>query len=110
MFLQIYNTDTQWFIFALIRNEVKRRIFLFGDPQNCANRGRDMKNGSHPTSLSDGSRQQYFYMSAGVCVILHSQFFNKVIIGKHVFRSLKRKTWYFHATFLCDCGRREKHF
>jgi len=57
MFLQIYNADTQWFIFALIRNEVKRRIFLFSDPQNCAEGGTDMKNGSHPTSLSDGSRQ-----------------------------------------------------
>ncbi len=46
MFLQIYNTDTQWFIFALIRNEVKRRIFLFSDPQNCAEGGTDMKTGA----------------------------------------------------------------
>ena len=44
MFLQIYNADTQWFIFALIRNEVKRRIFLFSDPQNCAEGGANMKN------------------------------------------------------------------
>ena len=49
-------------------------------------------------------------MSAGVCVILHSQFLNKVIVREHVFRSLKCHTGNFHSAFLCDCGRRKKHF
>lgn len=35
---------------------------------------------------------------------------NKVIVGEHVFRSLKCHARDFHSAFLCDCGRRKKHF
>ena len=38
MFLQIYNTDTQWFIFVLIRNEVKTKNFSFQRPSKLRRR------------------------------------------------------------------------